>query len=128
MNTNIKERMFKLLEDKHLTPAEFAQKVGVSRSYAHNVYKTISAEVLLRIKETFPDLSIEWLLIGSGDMYAGAAERKRQADKDAEVEQLKTNVEQLKQKISLLEEVLSLYRERESARKKDVFTTPTAKM
>lgn len=115
MNTNIKERMFQFLEEKRLTPAEFAQKVGVSRSYAHNVYKTISSEVLLRLKQTFPDLSIEWLLIGSGEMN----ERKRAAQKDAEVEQLKTEIEQLKQKINLLEELNAMYKEREEERKKN---------
>lgn len=52
--------------------SEFAQKVGIANSVISNIMGTRkslpSFEVLEKIIKTFPQLSCEWLLMGTGQM------------------------------------------------------------
>lgn len=46
----------------------FCDKIGVSKGYITNMVSGFGRDVLFRIKSEFPDLSINWLLYGEGEM------------------------------------------------------------
>lgn len=64
----IKERIYQLIEAKHLTPAAFERKLGMSNGYLRNT-KGISADNCAKILSVFNDVSAEWLLLDKGSMF-----------------------------------------------------------
>lgn len=68
---NIKERLEFYLLSKRINKSEFGRRIGVSNAFISSMKKSISPEKLAKIKEEFPDLSIDWLMTGEGDMIIG---------------------------------------------------------
>jgi DNA-binding XRE family transcriptional regulator len=60
-------RIFTFIENQHLTPTEFADKIGVSRASISSI-KTGRTQPTLslveKIKQHFPDVDINWLIFG----------------------------------------------------------------
>ncbi|NPA38031.1 MAG: helix-turn-helix transcriptional regulator [Chlorobi bacterium] len=68
----IRDRIKKLLRDKNLTSAGFADIIGVQRSGISHILSgrnKPSLDVLNKILLSFPDISGDWLITGKGDMY-----------------------------------------------------------
>lgn len=65
---DIKDRFLEFITYKGLSKRKFQESIGVSNSYIQNISNGISAEVLHRIKEIYPELSTDWLITGKGDM------------------------------------------------------------
>lgn len=65
---DIKDRFDAFIQYKRLSRRKFQEKIAVSNSYIQNISKGISGEVLNRIAIQFPDLNIEWLKTGVGNM------------------------------------------------------------
>jgi transcriptional regulator with XRE-family HTH domain len=66
-------RIRKLLEQKQLTPTQFADLIGVGRPVMSHILSERnkpSLEVVQRIISAFPELSLPWLLSGTGEMLA----------------------------------------------------------
>lgn len=64
-------RIRKLLEQKQLTPTQFADLIGVGRPVMSHILSERnkpSLEVVQRIISAFPELSLPWLLSGVGEM------------------------------------------------------------
>lgn len=69
-------RIRQLLEYKQLTPTQFADFIGVGRPVVSHILSERnkpSLEVAQRIGSAFPDISLAWLMFGTGDMLATAA-------------------------------------------------------
>lgn len=64
----IKERFSVFISYKHMSNRKFQESIGVSNSYIQNISKSISADVLQRIKIKYPELNDVWLLTGEGEM------------------------------------------------------------
>jgi transcriptional regulator with XRE-family HTH domain len=67
------ERIRLLLETRQLTPTQFADAIGVARPIVSHVLSgrnKPSLEVVQRILAAMPELSMPWLLNGTGDMLA----------------------------------------------------------
>src|SRR6476469_3420473 len=70
------ERIRTLLESRQLSPTQFADAIGVARPIVSHILSgrnKPSLEVVQRILAAMPDLSMAWLLNGSGPMLASAA-------------------------------------------------------
>lgn len=70
------ERIRQLLETRQLTPTQFADAIGIARPIVSHILSgrnKPSLEVVQRILAAMPDLSMPWLLNGTGPMQAGAA-------------------------------------------------------
>ena len=68
------ERIKTLLEERRLTPTQFADAIGVARPIVSHVLSgrnKPSLEVVQRILAAMPDISMAWLLNGTGPMLAG---------------------------------------------------------
>lgn len=66
-------RIRELLEYKNLTPTQFADLIGVGRPVMSHILSERnkpSLEVVQRIISAFPELSLPWLLSGTGEMLA----------------------------------------------------------
>lgn len=68
--TNIKERVLLIAESKGIQKVEFFKGLGLSYANFKGVQKNsaLGSDAVATILSTYPDISPEWLLNGSGDM------------------------------------------------------------
>lgn len=64
----IKDRLYDFLKVKDLKASKFEQKCGLSNGFCSKVNDNITEGSLLLIKRAFPELNINWLKTGFGDM------------------------------------------------------------
>lgn len=80
------DRIRTLLASRQLTPTQFADAIGVARPIVSHILSgrnKPSLEVVQRILSALPDLSMPWLLNGTGPMLAGPAEAPTSAPQAA---------------------------------------------
>lgn len=66
------DRLDKLLLAEQLTPAKFADIIGVQRSSISHIISgrnKPSFDFIAKVMQKFPRLNSEWLILGKGDMY-----------------------------------------------------------
>lgn len=68
MKGTVKERLEFFLKSKKISNSEFGRRVGACASYVASIRKSISPDKIEGIAESWPDLNIEWLLTGEGEM------------------------------------------------------------
>ena len=69
----MKERIRELMESLHKSQQDFAQFIEMSPASLSSIFNGRTKPTLTiveAIKKKIPDLSVEWLLFGVGDMYA----------------------------------------------------------
>ena len=67
----ITERFTKVMEYAELTPAEFAEEIGVQRSSISHIISgrnKPSLDFITKIKTAFPKFEWDWLITGEGEM------------------------------------------------------------
>ena len=64
----MKQRVKEYLKYKGVKTIEFSATIGVSNAYISSIKKSIQPDKLTRIQECYPDLNIEWLVTGRGNM------------------------------------------------------------
>lgn len=64
----MKQRIKDYLKFKRISQTEFSNTIGVSVSYITSIKKSIQPDKIARIKVAYPDLNIEWLMTGMGEM------------------------------------------------------------
>jgi transcriptional regulator with XRE-family HTH domain len=65
------ERVLEILKIKNLSPAQFADQIGVQRSSISHLISgrnKPSLEFIQKVIRTFPEISIDWLLSGEGPL------------------------------------------------------------
>ncbi len=68
MQTTVKERLIAYLKSQGVSQRAFEQQIGVSNGYVNNIRVSIQPEKIQRIAKCYPNLNIDWLLLGSGTM------------------------------------------------------------
>lgn len=63
----IKDRIKQVIEELGVKTASFEKAIGVANSYLRNV-RSVSAETCKSIVEVYPQISLEWLITGYGEM------------------------------------------------------------
>lgn len=61
-------RIEKIMNEQHLTPALFADKIEISRSSLSHIFSgrnKPSLEIILKIHRAFPSVDLYWLLSGT---------------------------------------------------------------
>lgn len=69
---DVNQRIVKLMEVQQVTARRFASEIGIQASTVSNIVNernNPSLEVLQRILSTYPSVSPDWLILGSGSMY-----------------------------------------------------------
>lgn len=72
MEVTIYQRIMSILEDKQLSVNAFSKMVNMSQTTLNTQLKgerTLSANVVAKVLETFPEVSSEWVMRGVGSMY-----------------------------------------------------------
>lgn len=72
----IKERIKAYILAKDITERGFCRSLGVSHGYISAMRVSLQPDKIEKIKELYPDLSIEWLLTGEGTMTNGHKRKK----------------------------------------------------
>lgn len=65
----VKERLILYLEKKKITQARFEQSIGASNGYVNSMRKGMGVDKLEQVRLMYPDLNIEWLRTGKGEMF-----------------------------------------------------------
>lgn len=64
----LRERLYIFIEAKHLNVKQFELRCGLSNGMVSHVTGNIRESTLRKMSNAFPDLNIEWLLTGEGEM------------------------------------------------------------
>ncbi|NOX86252.1 MAG: helix-turn-helix transcriptional regulator, partial [Chlorobi bacterium] len=79
-------RIKKLLEVKKISPAQFADEIEVQRSSLSHVLSgrnKPSLDFMMKIKKRYPEINLDWLLLGEGGMKIETEENmESEADTD----------------------------------------------
>jgi len=74
----IKDRIKQIMDQEELTSAAFADRIGVSQATLSHLFngrnKYPSTEMLLKLHDSFPDLSMDWLLYGGDKQQASSVD------------------------------------------------------
>ncbi len=73
---DMKDRIRQLMDEVQLNQRDFAMAIGISPSTLSSIFNGRSSATLnhaLALHNNFPNIRMEWLLFGEGDMYKSAA-------------------------------------------------------
>ena len=65
---NVKDRIKKFIDHERLSISAFEKTIEVSNGYVNSISKNIGIDKLNVIVEKYPQLSLEWLITGKGEM------------------------------------------------------------
>lgn len=65
---NVKERLKKFIASKGLGQKAFEIECGLSNGYVNNIRRSVTIEKARQILERYPELNINWLMTGQGEM------------------------------------------------------------
>ncbi len=65
----VKERLKKYIDSLGLTISGFEKSIEVTNGYVNSISKSVGVDKIEKILEIYPNLNIEWLLIGKGEMF-----------------------------------------------------------
>ena len=71
-------RFQKIMESEHLSPAQFADEIGVQRSSLSHILSgrnNPGYDYMVKILKRFDNLDANWLLTGSGEMYKSSTQK-----------------------------------------------------
>ncbi|MEI6274656.1 MAG: helix-turn-helix transcriptional regulator [Prolixibacteraceae bacterium] len=80
----MKDRIVKFLESEKISPAEFADKIGVQRSSMSHILNGRnfpSAAFIQKMLQAYPLVNPRWLMIGEGTMNIGSPASKEDSDR-----------------------------------------------
>ncbi|HHV86243.1 MAG TPA: hypothetical protein GXX42_10605 [Petrimonas sp.] len=72
---NAKERLLKFLLHLDIGQGKFEELVGISNGYINNNKGSIGSSVMDRISTRYPELNINWIATGNGDMLISSKEK-----------------------------------------------------
>lgn len=75
----VKDRVKHYVKYKRMTVRDFERSIGASNGLVSSMRKGLGGEYILRISEQYPELNIEWLLTGRGEMIKPEVETKQSA-------------------------------------------------
>lgn len=76
---NVKDRIKKFIEYQNLTVSRFEKSINASNGYINSIAKSIGLDKIENILEIYPNLNIEWLLTGNGQMLKNEANEYSEA-------------------------------------------------
>lgn len=71
MDNGIKDRLLLFIEYIGSNPRQFSKLLGKSDGYVRNIGKNVGSDVIGNILLLHPNLNVNWLITGNGDMLLG---------------------------------------------------------
>ena len=87
------DRIKSVMEYYHLSPAQFADRIGFQRSALSHVLSgrnNPSLDFVLKVKNAFPNLNLEWLTLGDGNQFVNQEDEPAENARDT----LKINLDE----------------------------------
>lgn len=75
--SEIKDRLLKFVSSQGLTVSEFERRSSLSNGAVSKTSNNIRKATLLSISNAFPDLNMDWLVNGNGEMLKAESKEKR---------------------------------------------------
>lgn len=75
------DRIKSIMEYYHLSSAQFADRIGFQRSALSHVLSgrnNPSLDFVLKVKAAFPDIDLDWLTMGKGNLFVNQVEHSGQ--------------------------------------------------
>lgn len=69
----MKDRIIQIMRSAGLSNADFAEKIGISTSSLSHIFSgrnNPSLDMVKRLHKSFPDISLNWIMYGEGEMYS----------------------------------------------------------
>jgi len=66
--STIKDRILEFIDYKGITKNKFESKCGLASRYVSNIGRAIQSDVIEKIILTYPEINLEWLVLGKGEM------------------------------------------------------------
>jgi len=73
-NNNMKDRIRQIMESQHMTQQVFANYIGTSAASLSSIFNDRTRptlNIVEAIKNKIPNINLNWLMFGIGDMYEG---------------------------------------------------------
>lgn len=78
---SVKERVKKFVKYENISIIDFEKSINVANGYVNSISKSIGIDKINTILEKYPNLNIEWLLTGNGEMLKDSINNKDEQDK-----------------------------------------------
>ena len=75
---SVQERLLQFIEHKGMSKLSFSKSIGRSVSYVTNIVTSIGPSSKQIIGEKYPELNMEWLITGQGEMLINNESRTRE--------------------------------------------------
>lgn len=97
----MKERIFQIIDHYKMSVRQFELKCGLSGGYVKNIKNGLGRQKLNDVLNAFPEISREWLILGTGEMLRTPQTSVNILNGDnntnnGHISVLESNVEQLK--------------------------------
>lgn len=117
-----KDRLKEFLSAQKVGRNKFEEQIGVSTGYMSTKSATITSDVIEKTISAYPDLNLEWLITGNGDMIKSSpSETPMSSQKEMEykdtIRELEAEVNQLKGENRILREQIGLGERKVSSNK-----------
>lgn len=83
------DRIKRFIETQNMTASGFANEIGVQRSSVSHILSgrnKPSLDFILKLKDHFPDLNLDWLLFGSGPILMSKTPEREKRQMQNEIE------------------------------------------
>lgn len=84
--TTVADRVMNLIKSENLSASSFADKIKVQRSAISHISKgrnEPSLQLIKKIIQAFPNVNVEWLFMGNGNMYKDGTSGNKSVDNSA---------------------------------------------
>lgn len=103
----IKDRLDSFRNSKNITVQAFEQMLGASNG-SWSKAKSVSEENLLSFVKIFPEISLQWLIKGEGDMYDNSFRGSSNINNDELIGLCKTLVANYQQRDQVVQQLITL--------------------
>lgn len=126
------DRIRKLLATEQMSPSQFADEINLQRSSLSHVLSgrnKPSLDFVMKIKQRFSEVNIEWLIFGSGNMYVSKDEsavdqvNKPISEQSNEETQQKINFDSQQIAISSVEKIVDTEKSSSKIEQPDIKAT-----
>lgn len=82
---DVKERLMKFIAHKGLTNSDFERISGLSNSYVSKIRTSVGKLGSMNIQRAFPELNMNWLLTGEGEMLKSGVTQTANGDNNMQI-------------------------------------------
>lgn len=76
MQTSVKERLVEFIKYKRISQRKFQETAMISNGFVSNIKKSIASDTIMKISKAYPELNIDWLLEGEGEMIKNVSDNE----------------------------------------------------